>query len=234
MLKFLQHHWNKREKFLARWSVLHLMFALAVGALAATLVALWQVNKDSTRLTDLRQMAQQEQGPSQTPPGTKAIGGAFDLINQDGKPVKDSDYRGKYMLVYFGYTYCPDMCPTGLQGMAKALDQLGSDADKIAPLFITVDPARDTPAKLKTYVTEFHPKIEGLTGSDQQIAAAAAAYQVYYAKGEPVDEHDYVMDHSSLIYLMGPDGKFVTTFPEDADPATIVKAIHEQIAVQKP
>jgi cytochrome oxidase Cu insertion factor (SCO1/SenC/PrrC family) len=230
MLKFLKHHWTHREKFLARWSLRHLLISLVIGVLMATAVILWQMRQDSSRTLDLRQMAQQVQTVSQAPPGTKNIGGAFDLVNQDGKPVKDADYRGKYMLVYFGYTYCPDMCPTGLQSMAHALDQLGPDLNKVAALYITIDPARDTVAKMKEYVAQFHPAIEGLTGSDKQIADVAAAYQVYYAKGEQVDEHDYVMDHSSLIYLMGPDGGFITTFPEEVDPMAIVKAVKERMS----
>ncbi len=229
MINFLKHHWNRRDKFLARWSLRHLVFAVVLGVVVAWLLTLLQLQQDSARVTDLRQMAQQVQDVSKAPPGTKMIGGAFDLINQDGKPVKDSDYRGKYMLVYFGYTYCPDMCPTGLQSMAHALDLLGTDAAKVAPIYITVDPARDTATKLKEYVAQFHPQIEGLTGSDQQIATAAAAYQVYYVKGEQVDEHDYVMDHSSLIYLMGTDGSFITTFPEEVDPQEIVKAVRKAI-----
>jgi len=234
MLNFLKHHWSRREKFFARWTAVHFAIALVAGLLAASLLTLWQANKDDVRIVDLRQMAQQVQDVSQAPPGTKTIGGAFELVNQNGKTVRDADYRGKFMLVYFGYTYCPDMCPTGLSAIAKVLDQMGADADKIAPMFITIDPARDTPEKLKTYVAQFHPKIEGLSGSDQQVAAATAAYQVYYAKGEQVDDHDYVMDHSSLIYLMDPDGKFITTFPEDADPAAIVTAIRGRGDAPKP
>lgn len=226
MLNFLKHHWSKREKFFARWSATHLAFALVVGFFITGMILMRASNKDEVRIKDLRQMAEQVQTVSKLPPGSKSIGGSFSLVNQDGKPVNDTDFRGKFMLVYFGYTYCPDMCPTGLQVMAKVMDILGADADKtIAPLFITIDPARDTAEKLKTYVAGFNPAIQGLTGTDGQIADAAAAYQVYYAKGEQVDEHDYVMDHSSLIYLMDKDGKFVTTFPEDADPAAIVKAI---------
>lgn len=225
MLNFLKHHWSHREKFLARWSATHLAFALVVGAIIAGALMVWQSKQDNAHITDLRQMAEQVQAVSQAPPGTD-IGGSFELINQDGKTVKDTDFRGKYMLIYFGYTYCPDMCPTGLQNMGQALDKLVPDAEKVAPIFITIDPARDTPEKLKAYVADFNPAIQGLSGSDRQIATAAAAYQVYYAKGEMVDDHDYVMDHSSLIYLMGPDGKFITTFPEDADPATIAKAIN--------
>src|SRR5262249_5484407 len=151
----------------------------------------------------------------QLPPGTRKIGGPFTLTNQAGKTVSDRNFLGKYLLIYFGYTYCPDVCPTGLQSIAHAMDQLKGDAGTVQPLYITIDPARDTPAKLKEYIVSFHPKIVGLTGSPDQIAAVAKAYQVYYAKGEKVDEKDYLMDHSSLIYLMGPDGKFIATFPDN-------------------
>lgn len=225
MLHFLKHHWNRRDTFLARWSARHLAYAAAAGIGLAAALILVAEQEDVSRTQDLRQMAEQVQQVSKAPPGTKNIGGAFTLVNQNGKPVTDADYRGKLMLVYFGYTYCPDMCPTGLQSMAHALDDLGADADKVVPLFVTIDPVRDTADKLKTYVAQFHPNIQGLTGSEKQVAEAAAAYQVYYAKGEQVDDHDYVMDHSSLIYLMGADGRFITTFAEDADPAAIVKAV---------
>jgi protein SCO1/2 len=107
------------------------------------------------------------------------------------------------------------------------MDQLGGDTTQVQPLFITIDPTRDTPAKMKEYDASFHPTIVGLTGSPEQIASAAKAYQVYYKKGEQVDEHDYIMDHSSLIYLMDPDGKFITTFDEEANPASIVKVLTE-------
>lgn len=234
MLSFFKHHWNRRDQFMARWTLVHFAYAIAIGAFLALGFVMWQMRADTSRVQDLRQMAEQVQTVSKAPPGTKNIGGPFSLINQDGKAVSDADYRGKLMLVYFGYTYCPDMCPTGLTSMAHAVDLLDDEADKVAPIFVTIDPARDTTDKLKYYVAGFHPKIDGLTGSDKQIAAAAAAYQVYYAKGEQVDEGEYVMDHSSLIYLMGTDGSFVTTFPEDADPEAIVKAIRDQLNKKKP
>lgn len=230
MLKFLKHHWTKREKFFARWGLTHLLIAIVVGGAMAAALLYVSNTQNQGREKDLRQMAQQVQDVSSAPPGTKNIGGPFQLIDQDGKTVTEADYAGKLMLVYFGYTYCPDMCPTGLQSMAHALDQLGPAADKVVPLFITIDPARDTQSKMKEYVAEFHPRIQGLTGTAEQVAKAAAAYQVYYAKGEMVDDHDYVMDHSSLIYLMNAKGGFVTTFPEDADPAAIVRAVQAQMA----
>jgi protein SCO1/2 len=150
-----------------------------------------------------------------SPPGI-SVGGTFALTSGDGKPVTDTDFRGKYMLVYFGYTYCPDVCPTTLNAVADALDKLGPKADKIKPLFITVDPKRDTPAVVKQFAAAFGTRIEGLTGSAAQIATVAKEYRVYYAEhrtGPGPD--DYTMDHSSVLYLMGPDGRFIAPIRAD-------------------
>ena len=146
-----------------------------------------------------------------------SIGGPFTLQDGNGKPVTDRDFRGKYMLVYFGYTFCPDICPTTLTAVADAMDKLGPTADLIQPVFITVDPKRDTPAAMKPYVAAFGPRIEGLTGTPDQIAGVAKEYRVFYAEhrtGQGPD--DYTMDHSSVLYLMGPDGAFVAPLRADA------------------
>ncbi len=135
------------------------------------------------------------------------VGGPFKLVDSAGKPVSDTDFRGKWMLVYFGYSFCPDVCPTELQVIASALDGLGPDAAKIIPIFITIDPERDTPEIIGGYVKLFDDRLIGLTGSVADIAAVARAYRVYYAKAERKDTTQYLMDHSSFIYLMGPDGK---------------------------
>ncbi|HHI82940.1 MAG TPA: SCO family protein, partial [Rhizobiales bacterium] len=150
-----------------------------------------------------------QSGPMQSTSSGKAlIGGPFSLVDEDGKKVTDKSYAGKYTLVYFGYTFCPDVCPTELQIISAALDQLGSEADRIQPLFITIDPERDTPAVLKEYTANFNPRITGLSGTPEQIAAVAKAYRVYYRKVREKDaaKDDYLMDHSSITYLMGPDG----------------------------
>ena len=139
-----------------------------------------------------------------------AVGGPFTLVNGRGQTVTDRTFRGKYMLVYFGYTHCPDVCPTTLSDIAAALKELGPKAEQVVPIFITVDPARDTPAVMERYAALFSPRIVGLSGSPAQIAAVAGEYHVYYAKhvtGPGPD--DYSMDHSSVIYLMGPNGHFV-------------------------
>jgi len=149
-------------------------------------------------------------------PAALTVGGPFSLIDGDGHPVTDQTWHGKYMLVYFGYTYCPDVCPTTLTNLSDALDKLGAKADRLQPLFITVDPKRDTPAVVKQYAAAFGPRIIGLTGSAEQIAGAAKAYRVYYAEhrtGPGPD--DYSMDHSSVLYLMGPDGRFIAPLRAD-------------------
>jgi protein SCO1 len=149
-------------------------------------------------------------------PAALTVGGPFSLIDGDGKPVTDKTWRGKYMLVYFGYTFCPDVCPTTLSAVADALDKLGSKADSIAPLFITVDPKRDTAPVVKQYAAAFGPRIVGLTGSPEQIAEAAKAYRVYYAEHRTgTGPDDYSMDHSSVLYLMGPDGRFIAPMRAD-------------------
>jgi protein SCO1/2 len=135
------------------------------------------------------------------------IGGPFTLTNQDGQRVTDKDFRGRYLLVFFGYTYCPDTCPTTLSMLSSVLDKLGPDADKVAPVFITVDPDRDSAASLKSYLKSFDRRFIGLRGSAAETAAVAKAYRVFYRK-RPLPGNDYAMDHTSLIYLMNPDGKF--------------------------
>jgi protein SCO1/2 len=149
------------------------------------------------------------------PEGAKpaAIGGEFSLIDQDGNRRHAADFRGRFLLVYFGYSYCPDICPTTLTMMADALDKLGPLGNRIVPIFITIDPARDTPKVLKDYLKSFSPRFVGLTGDAKSVAAVAKAYRVYYQK-HPLKGGGYGMDHSSLIYLMGPDGRFLTDYDE--------------------
>ena len=140
--------------------------------------------------------------------GTASIGGPFTLVDQTGAPRSSADFRGRFMLIYFGYSNCPDVCPTTLALMADALDKLGAEADKVVPLFITIDPERDTAAKLKPYVASFGPRFVGLTGDLASIRKVAGLYRVYLKK-QPLEGGNYAMDHSSVIYRMGPDGKFV-------------------------
>ena len=162
--------------------------------------------------------------------GVALVGGPFSLVNQDGKRVTEKDFLGNYMLVFFGYTYCPDVCPTELQVMTAALDQLGPEASRIQPVFVSIDPARDTPEVLKAYVANFGPRLMGLTGTAEEVAAIAKAYRVYYAKaGNSTSATDYLMDHSSIIYLMGPDGRFVKHVPYTTDAAKLATELKETL-----
>lgn len=161
--------------------------------------------------------------------GTVNIGGPFTLTDQTGKVVTDADFQGKYMLVYFGYTYCPDVCPTSLSIMSDALDQLSPEKlDKVVPIFISVDPARDTPVALADFVPHFHDKLIGLSGTPEQTQAVARAYKAYYAKvGDGDKSDDYTMDHSSITYLMGPDGKYVAHFSHGTKADVMAKRLAE-------
>ena len=158
-------------------------------------------------------------GGAQTPKvettGTALIGGPFTLVDQNGKTVTDRDFRGKYMLVFFGFTHCPDICPAELQVMSAALDALGPKADDVVPIFVTLDPGRDTPEGVGAYVKNFGKSFVGLTGSQADIDNAAKAYRVTYHKFEYKDKdgnYGYSIDHSALVYLMNIDGKYLAHF----------------------
>jgi cytochrome oxidase Cu insertion factor (SCO1/SenC/PrrC family) len=158
--------------------------------------------------------------------GMALVGGPFELVDQNGRTVTEKDFLGKHMLAFFGYTYCPDVCPTELQVISAALAQLGPKADLIRPVFFTIDPARDTPQAIKEYLANFDPRFVGLTGTDRQVAEAARAYRVYYAKMENgSDPQSYLMDHTSIVYLMSPEGRFLKHFPYTTDAAGLAKQI---------
>jgi cytochrome oxidase Cu insertion factor (SCO1/SenC/PrrC family) len=163
-------------------------------------------------------------------PGGVSMGGPFTLVNTAGETVTDATFRGRWMLVYFGFTYCPDVCPTELQTISAALDRLGPLAERIVPVFVTIDPERDTPAALAEYVKLFDERMVGLTGSPEQIAAAARAYRVYYARAKSKDTSDYLMDHSSFIYLIGPDGGFRALFRHGIAPEELAGSLRSRVA----
>jgi cytochrome oxidase Cu insertion factor (SCO1/SenC/PrrC family) len=152
--------------------------------------------------------------PESTVSGKALIGGPFSLIDGTGKHVTEQNYRGRYMLVFFGFTSCPDVCPAGLQLISAALEKIGPKADRITPLFITLDPERDTPEKVASYVKNFNPRLVGLSGTPEEIANVAKAYRVYYQKvpAEGGAPGNYSLDHSSIIYLMDPNGEYVAHF----------------------
>ena len=163
--------------------------------------------------------------------GKALIGGPFTLVGRDGKPVTDQAFRGKYMLVFFGFTHCPDICPAELQVMAAALDELGPKANEIIPIFITLDPERDTPLVVADYVANFSQRFVGLTGSPEQIAEAAKAYRVVFSKfrEDGAKPEDYSIDHSALVYLMGKNGEYLTHFAYGTPVAKLTETLRRYL-----
>jgi protein SCO1 len=175
-------------------------------------------------------------GASSTAPPPLAgakIGGPFTLVGTDGRTVRDTDFAGKYRLVYFGYTFCPDVCPTDLQRVAAAMKTLEKQdrakADKIVPIFISVDPERDTPAVVKQFVSAFSPRIVGLTGTPEQVAKAAKEYAISYTKQPAGSGGGYLVDHMAITYLMGPDGKPISFFSRDQGADAIVTELQRWV-----
>jgi protein SCO1/2 len=163
--------------------------------------------------------------------GKEPIGGPFTLIDHEGKRRTDTDFRGKLLLVYFGFTACADACPTDLAAMADAVDKLGPAGDRVQPLFITVNPELDTPEQLKTYVALLHPRLIGLTGDRRQIRDVTHAYKVYFAKTAPAIRSDPNIDHSSVVYVVGVDGNYIGFFPPGTPADRMVAVLQSQLAV---
>jgi cytochrome oxidase Cu insertion factor (SCO1/SenC/PrrC family) len=156
------------------------------------------------------------------------IGGPFTLTDQHGRTRSDTEFRGKLMIVYFGYTFCPDVCPTDLMAITQALDALGSKAESIQPIFITIDPERDTNV-LADYVKAFHPSLIGLTGSPDTIRQVADSYKAYYRKVEDERSGEYFIDHSGVIYLMGRNGEYLGFMPPRTGPDRLVEILHKYL-----
>lgn len=176
---------------------------VVVGLIAvAVLAGMWQLSMQST--------------PANTVYGKAAIGGDFSLTDQHGEAFTQDNLKGHYSLLYFGFTHCPDICPTGLSTITNAMDELGTQADALTPIFVTVDPERDTQEVMAEYVANFHPRLVGLTGTAEQVKTIADAYKVYYSKSEQEGSAmGYTVDHSGYMYLMGKDGEYVAHFPHD-------------------
>jgi cytochrome oxidase Cu insertion factor (SCO1/SenC/PrrC family) len=194
----------------SRFAAIVAAFALALAAAIGTTALIWK-------------------GSPTTMVGEALIGGPFTMTNQDGKRVTDKDFLGRYMLVFFGFTYCPDICPTELQVMTAAIAELGEAGKAIQPVFVSVDPERDTPANVKAYVENFGAGLMGLTGSADDVAAIAKAYRVFYQKVPGASAADYTLDHSSIIYLMGPDGKFRKHFTYTTDPKQLAEGLRNAL-----
>ncbi|WP_235830304.1 SCO family protein [Algihabitans albus] len=165
--------------------------------------------------------------------GQVPIGGPFQLVDQDGQTVTEADFSDRYMLIYFGFTYCPDVCPAALWEMTQALDMLEEadpdKAEKVVPIFITVDPERDDVAAMKSYVSHFHPRMLGLTGTTEQVAQAAREYRAYYKRVDDASASTYLMDHSSFIYFMNPAGDFVTSFTHQTPPEEMFSELEKLV-----
>jgi cytochrome oxidase Cu insertion factor (SCO1/SenC/PrrC family) len=177
------------------------------------------------------QSAQEPQLGRVVSTGKMDVGGPFRLTDHTGKPRGDADFRGRYMLIYFGFTFCPDVCPTTLAVMAEALDKLGPDAKNVVPVFITIDPERDTPKVLADYMKAFGPSFVGLTGSVAQIKDVEKKFRVYAVKRplEGSKGKDYGVDHSNVLYLVGPDGKTVSFYSEAISPDDLAKDLKQKI-----
>ncbi len=160
--------------------------------------------------------------------GKALIGGPFTLTDHTGRRVTEQDFRGKHMLVFFGFTHCPDICPAELQVITAALEALGEKGEQVTPVFVSVDPKRDDVAQMAAYVSNFHPRMVGLTGSEEEIRAVAKAFRVYYA--EVKDENSaagYTVDHSSIVYLMSPQGEYLAHFAYGTKPDAMAAKIAE-------
>jgi protein SCO1/2 len=157
------------------------------------------------------------------------IGGPFDLIDQHGRRRTDAEFRGKLLVLYFGYTYCPDICPTDLMAISSAIDFLGPAGNDVQPIFITVDPQRDTVKYLRDYVSSFHPRLIGLTGPERDIRKLALAYKVYHAKVATEHGEPYAIDHTGFIYLVGRDGKYLGFFPPGTPANRMVEIIQQHL-----
>ena len=163
--------------------------------------------------------------------GRAPVGGPFELTDQTGHRRTDADFQGKLVVLYFGYTYCPDVCPTELQSISLALDKLGAAATTVQPLFITVDPERDTPARLADFVSSFHPRLIGLTGSPAEIRKTAIAYRTFFAKSVTTADN-YAVDHTGFVYLLGKDGRYLGFLPPGLAPEAIADAIRARLGTE--
>ncbi len=175
-----------------------------------------------------RMLSSRQGAGSATATGAISIGGAFKMTDHNGKTVTDKDFAGKYMLMFFGYTFCPDVCPTELQAMSETMKDLGKDADQVTPVFVTIDPARDGVKEMNAYVKAFDPRLVGLTGSAEDVAKIAKTFRVYYSKvveKDAKDSKDYAMDHSAIVYLMDRKGKYAAHFTYGTKPEVMADKI---------
>ena len=176
-----------------------------------------------------------ERAPAPEPPLAGAsIGGDFELIGTDGETVRWTDFQGQYRIVYFGFTFCPDICPTDTQRFSQGLMQFERNEPelgaKVQPVFVSVDPERDTPEVVAEFIANFHPRLVGLTGSPEQVKAAADAFRVFYSRGETTPGGGYLVDHSAIVYLFGPDGEPLATLPTDQGAGAVAAELSKWVS----
>jgi len=206
---------KKKSLILLSWKSVAVSFIFG-GALLMLLAKMKNEKKESQK----RQRKQQI--------GKMAIGGPFELIDQNGKLVKNTEFLGSWMLIYFGFTHCPDICPEEMDKMCEAVDlveQVDIKGAKLAPLFITVDPERDDVKAINKYLKDFSPKLRGLTGDKKQIEQVTKAYRVYFSSGPKDEDNDYIVDHTVIMYLVDPEGNFVDYFGQNKTAAEVATAI---------
>lgn len=163
--------------------------------------------------------------------GKSPVGGPFTLTNPDGQRTSLSDFRGKLVLLYFGYTYCPDVCPTDLLAIGQAIRSLGADGDEVQPLFVTLDPERDTREVLEAYARSFHPRFVSLSGTEDEIRRVATSYKVFYERVTPPGVNTYLIDHSAYVFLLDREGRFITLFPPGTPHERMELMVREQLSI---
>ncbi|MGH1404048.1 MAG: SCO family protein [Alphaproteobacteria bacterium] len=215
---------------LIRWAFL-LVIGLGIGLGISSTIGYFQAQKEMEGNVITLSPPGDRTGQSPMSRDTEAqhtktssnVGGAFALINQDGEDVTQETYANTYKIIFFGFTFCPAVCPTELQKLAVIMDELGSDANQITPIFISVDPERDTPEVMKEYVAQFHPKLVGLTGSQEQIDVVKDLHKVYASKVENDMMDGYMVDHSAFLYFMDKENKMITMYPSKDTAQDIAK-----------
>lgn len=213
------------------WKTRAFVYGLAAVAVGLIFLAGKMIARGPERFGPVDLVKSDAPAPS---PSAPLVGGPFTLADHTGKTVSDADFRGRYMLVYFGYIFCPDVCPTSLQTITEALDQLGPLADKVTPIFITVDPERDNVEAMRDYVAHFHPRLIGLTGTVEATSAVAKSYRVYFSKvtDKSGDNADYLVDHTAITYLMDPEGKFIHHFAHGTEAAKMAEQLKEKLSAK--
>ena len=208
---------------LSSWRSLALLAVFLIGGGAAFIYCGDKPAEDTRRPDAARLMNDLMSGKAQ-------VGGPFTLTDQHGKKRSLADFHGKFVLLYFGYTFCPDICPTDLAAIAQAIRTLGAEGDKLQPIFVTLDPERDTQDILRNYAAAFHPRFIALRGSEEEVRGVATAYKIYFEKVRPPGSSVYLIDHMAFVFLLDRDGKYVALFPPGTNAERMAVMVREVLA----